>query len=422
MLALTLSLLVSQDAGRVPERILLNSAAEPSRSAVVTWRTSAPGSAHGQIAPASPDPRFVRQAVPVDGKSQAVTLADGRTVHYHEARFDGLQPGTLYSYRVGSDEGWSEWVDFRTAYAEPRPFTFVYFGDAQNDLKSMWSRVVRKAFRSKPDLAFMLHAGDLIDEDHIDQEWADWFYAGGWAHAHVPAFAVPGNHEYVPQAEGPRKLTPYWKPQFAMPENGPVGLERTCYFVDYQGARFIGLDSNVQIEAQAAWLDRVLTENPNPWAFVTFHHPIFSTALGRDNPAIREAWMPILERHKVAIVMQGHDHSYGRQNVPTGARELGRGGSPVYVVSVSGPKMYRLGQETAQTMPRRGEYTQLFQLVTVSPERVHYEAFTSVGDLYDAFELVRGADGGVTFRELPVPTPERIEATPATSRKDGGQP
>lgn len=418
MLSLLLTVLFAQDDGRVPERILLNMAATPTSAAVVTWRTTEPGPAVGEIAIASPDPRFGATAKPIQGSSRPVTLHDGKVVHYNEVRFGGLEPGRLYSYRVGSNDAWSEWVDFRTAQNKTEPFTFVYFGDAQNDLKSMWSRVVRKAFRSKPDLAFLLHAGDLIDEDHIDQEWADWFYAGGWAHNQIPAVAVPGNHEYVPQPTGPRKLTPYWQPQFAMPENGPAGLERTCFYFDYQGARFVGLDSNVQIAEQAVWLDRVLGENPHPWAFVTFHHPVYSTALGRDNEAIRKAWQPILEKHKVAIVMQGHDHTYGRQNVPTGVQIQGRDGSPVYVVSVSGPKMYRLGPETAKTMPRRAEYTQLFQVVTVAPDKVRYESYTSTGDLYDAFELVRGPDGKVNFRELAVTTGQRIEATPAKD-KDG---
>jgi hypothetical protein len=405
--------------GRVPERVLYNMAADPARSAVITWRTAEPGPASGEIAPASPDPRFVRQARQVQGSSQAVTLADGRVVHYHIARFEGLEPGGHYSYRVGSADGWSEWFDFRTAHDAPRPFTFAYFGDAQNDLKSLWSRVVRKAFRAKPDLAFMLHAGDLIDDDAADQEWADWFYAGGWAHGQVPSVAVPGNHEYVPQPTGPRTLTPYWRPQFAMPENGPAGLERTCFWFDYQGARFVGLDSNVRVQDQAAWLDRVLSENPHKWAFVTFHHPVYSTAFGRDNKEVREAWQPILEKHKVAIVMQGHDHTYGRQNVPTGEVVRTRGGAPVYVVSVSGPKMYRLGPETAKTMPRRAEYTQLFQLIRVDGDLVVYEAYTSTGDLYDAFELRRRRDGAISFRERKSPGPERIEPTPATGRRDG---
>src|SRR5690606_41963218 len=38
----------------------------------------------------------------------------------------------------------------------------------------------------------------------------------------------------------------FWRPQFPYPDNGPGNpeLRQTVYYVDYQGVRFIGLDSN----------------------------------------------------------------------------------------------------------------------------------------------------------------------------------
>ena len=32
----------------------------------------------------------------------------------------------------------------------PEPFSFIYFGDAQNDVKAHWSRVIRQAYRRRP--------------------------------------------------------------------------------------------------------------------------------------------------------------------------------------------------------------------------------------------------------------------------------
>ena len=46
------------------------------------------------------------------------------------------------TYRVGDGVNWSEWFHFRTASDRPEPFSFIYFGDAQTDLKSLWSRVI----------------------------------------------------------------------------------------------------------------------------------------------------------------------------------------------------------------------------------------------------------------------------------------
>ena len=80
-------------------------------------------------------------------------------------------------------------------------------------------------------------------------------------------------------------------------------------------------------------------EQPDKWTVVTFHHPMFSNEPARNNPAQRAAWLPIFERYGVDLVLQGHDHSYARGNLVAGSRRR-RGNGTMYVVSVSGPKMY----------------------------------------------------------------------------------
>ena len=77
------------------------------------------------------------------------------------------------------------------------PFSFIYFGDAQNDLKSRWSRTIRGAYSKMPKADFLLHAGDLVNRANNDHEWGEWFYAGGWIYGMMPSFATPGNHEYA---------------------------------------------------------------------------------------------------------------------------------------------------------------------------------------------------------------------------------
>ena len=54
-----------------------------------------------------------------------------------------LQPDTLYAYRVGDGVNWTEYYHFKTASYEEEPFSFIYFGDAQNEVKTHWSRVFR---------------------------------------------------------------------------------------------------------------------------------------------------------------------------------------------------------------------------------------------------------------------------------------
>src|SRR5690606_13749346 len=62
----------------------------------------------------------------------------------------------------------------------------------------------------------------------------------------------------------------------------------------------------------------------------------------------------------------------------------------MYVVSVSGPKMYDLTQ--TRWMDRAASNTQLYQLISIDGNKLSYEAYTVTGKLYDAFDLVKQKD------------------------------
>lgn len=383
----------------IPDRIVLTWTADPATSQAVTWRTSTEvAKAWAEIAVASSDPAFEADARKMPATSQPLTSNLG-TAHYHTVEFTDLQPETKYAYRVGDGRNFSEWFHFTTASAEAKPFRFIYFGDAQNNIRSLWSRVVREAYRDAPRAALLLHAGDLVNRAESDAEWGDWCAAGRWLNGMMPSIAVPGNHEQAKQEDGSRRLSHHWRPQFAFPTNGPKGLEESCYTLVYQGVRFVCMNSNERHEEQAIWMDQVLSENTERWLICTFHHPIYSTGKDRDNAELRALWKPILDKHQVDLVLQGHDHTYGRTgletpivqpaeaiaNVMEGVNLADRKTGTVYVVSVSGPKMYSLQKHPF--MMRQAERTQLYQIIEVNGDQLHYEARTAVGTPYDAFTL-----------------------------------
>ena len=414
-----------------PDRIILTWAGDPATTQAVTWRTDT-SVARGQaqitlsepgndFAPyrnkGLPNPEKVR-TVPATTTLLASNLSKA---HYHSVQFHSLKPDTNYLYRVGDGVNWSEWFQFHTAKSEPARLRFIYFGDAQNDLKSHWSRVIRGAFSEMPKADFILHAGDLINRDSADDEWGEWFQAGGWINGMIPSVPTPGNHEY-----GPGKLlSKHWRPSFTLPENGPPGLEETAYTIDIQGVRIIVLNSNEQVAEQVPWLETQLKENPHRWTIVTFHHPVYSTAKGRDNPKIREHWRPLFDKYGVDLVLQGHDHTYGRSglmregNLLDGTNVNDHG--TVYVVSVSGPKMYTL--EPQPWMVSSGKNLQLYQLITVDGDRLHYESRTANGTLYDEFELRKPATGPNQLVERSQLDRERQQARilPPTPTDSGSQ-
>ncbi|MGB3617647.1 MAG: metallophosphoesterase family protein [Catalinimonas sp.] len=399
-------------AGVHPDHIVLSFAGDPATSAAVTWRTSTEVPAGvAEIAPATAAPKFWRNARTVRAETEVLDARDfflaGVQQHYHTALFEDLQPGTLYAYRVGDGETWSEWIQFRTATRESEPFSFLYVGDAQNFILELWSRLIREGYRKAPEARFIVHAGDLVSEAHSERQWHEWFTAGGWIHRMLPAVPTPGNHEYQPRSERgvKRQLSAQWRPQFALPLNGPKGLEETVYYFDYQGVRIISLNTNRQQKEQVAWLEGVLADNPNRWTVVTYHHPLYSASAGRDNAWLRKLWKPLFDAYGVDLALQGHDHSYARgrvpppgaeQNVVGGVNRRDRTGT-VYVVSVSGGKMYQLRPEGWQDLgaerDRAAENTQLFQVINVRGDTLAYEAYTATGELYDAFELIKDDDG-----------------------------
>lgn len=379
-------------ATEIPDRIVLTWSGNPATTASVTWRTATQvDSGAAEIAVADGSPNFVFQKFSKKAVSEPFKQ-HGYRWQSHSVTFSGLDPNTMYAYRVGHGNVWSEWFQFRTAKADHAPFTFVYFGDAQNNVLALWARTIRAAYQDAPRADFFLHAGDLVNRGNRDSEWGEWFESGGWIHATIPVIATPGNHEYPRDDYEIRSLSNQWRPSFAFPKNGPPGLDETVYFVDYQGARIISLNSNEQRESQVPWLRKVLSANRNRWTIVTFHHPIFSTGGTRDNKELRELWKPVFDEFGVDLVLQGHDHTYGRgTNVTKGKTVWEAGKGTMYVVSVSGPKMYKLTEQEWYT--KAAENTQLYQIISVGQDTLNYEARTATGNLYDAFQLAKQADG-----------------------------
>ena len=407
----------------MPDRIILTWQGDPARSQAVTWRTDASiKKALAQIAVAESGPGFVNRAKDVAAKT---TPHEGELgpAHYHSVVFEELEPSTKYAYRVGDGVNWSEWFQFSTASDKPEPFSFIYFGDAQNDVRAHWSRVIREAHSDAPKARFMIHAGDLVNHGNRDAEWGEWFGAGAWLNAMVPSVPTPGNHEYPRNSKGPlasRALSHHWRPQFTLPDNGPEGLDESVYWLDYQDARIISLNSNEHQRDQIEWIDQVLADNPKKWTIITFHHPIYSAARGRDNPELRSMWKPLFDKYKVDLVLTGHDHTYGRfkqdlsENVASGTNARSEEGGTVYVVSVSGPKMYPLGRRPI--MRRGAEDTQLYQIISIDGDTLRYEARTATGELYDAFRLKkRSGEINELVNEIP-DTPERRRVEEAAKK------
>lgn len=377
---------------KFPDRIILNLTEDPSSSMAVTWRTDTTiSTGYCELQPAT-DTRinpnesksFKAQSICMEYSSE-----DGSTIYsnQHSHIFTELKPDSKYIYRVGSEGNWSEWFQFQTASDKGNEFSFIYFGDPQTSLKSEWSRVIRKAYQESPKSGFMLYAGDLINKAGRDIEWQGWFDAGSFIYATIPQIMTPGNHDYQELT-----LDPHWNSQFTLPQNGPTGLEGTCYFVDYENLRLISIDSATDYElenesgtamtTQKIWLDSVLTNNQKKWTILTTHLPFYSPKESRDNKHLRKHFQPIIEKYNVDMVLTGHDHSYARGTVSDNPNIKP---SIVYVVSVSGPKLYPAGDK--DWMQKSISYKQLYQIISIDDNLLTYKAYSASGELLDELKL-----------------------------------
>ncbi|SEJ25086.1 Calcineurin-like phosphoesterase [Sphingobium sp. AP50] len=382
-----------------PERIILNLTADPATEMAVTWR-SAPGlTGQVQYALATDSPDFVKAPMTLAAITDDATLAvredPAFRAAYHSAVLKGLQPDSVYAYRVGDGTHWSEWLQFRTAARAMKPFRFIYMGDMQNQILSEASRTLRMAFRQAGDAAFTIHAGDLVNRHDSDAEWSEWFAAGGFLYAQTPQMPTPGNHEYV-KDEGARagsSITGQWRRQFTLPDDGPADVpasRETNWYTDYQGLRLISIDSmQVDRDEKARksiikWLDGVLANNPGRWTVMFLHFPLFSSEPGRDNPKVRDALKPLVDKYKVDLVLQGHDHGYARGAIgPNGPTSDDAGST--YAVSVAGPKMYDVGSLTWAR--KAASRTQAYQVIDVTEKALTYHAYTATGAPLDEVTL-----------------------------------
>lgn len=404
----------------VPERIILSLTADPAHSQAVTWRTEkVMKAAQAQIAPASANPDFAKAAATVSAGAAQAELADGKSAGVYAAQFEGLSPNTRYNYRVGDGTTWSEWNSFRTASDKPAAFRFLYLGDEQNNIKSLWSRSIRDAYSKAPDAHFIVHAGDLLEEGYDDRLWGEWCAAMGFISAEVPSFATPGNHD-LHRARGSAgskevlSVSSLWRQHFALPTNGPKDvdeLKEQSYYIDYQGVRFISLDVNVYSNEafaesakqrvggkQLAWLEELLKKNPNRWTIVVQHQPMYPLAKGRDYVEMRRALLPLFDKYHVDLVLQGHDHTYARTHKLAGEKVVAPTQSgTIYAISVSGPKMYEIEDKFTPLRAKTLAHTQAFQVIEVDGDTLTYDAYAVEGDRIDQFQLVKHGDGPSTY-------------------------
>jgi 3',5'-cyclic AMP phosphodiesterase CpdA len=285
------------------------------------------------------------------------------------ATLSGLEPDTEYCYSIA---GWSAPTALHTARraGSGTPLRFVVFGDS--GAGSEGQLAIRDQLGLVP-FDLMLHTGDVAYERGSLTELESAFFAMYQGYLrNVPAFPASGNHDYETASAAP------FRQVFALPENGgELGLER-WYSFDYGDVHFVALDTEWELTAQAEWLDRDLSQNQLPWTIVYLHRPPFSSGYHGGSLAVRDAFVPLFERHHVQLVLAGHDHDYERTLPIQGITYVVTGGGGRYTRPVGASDFTAFSQEVLH-----------FVQGTVDGDSLTLRAIDATGQQIDSVTLTR---------------------------------
>jgi hypothetical protein len=225
---------------------------------------------------------------------------------------------------------------------------------------------------------------------------------GGWAAGHrVDALVTTGDNVYPtgePALFGAELDAPYrglraTRPLWATLGNHDVasghggeqlahlGLPALPFTKELPGVQLLFLDANHPDATQASWLDAALSRPGPPFRVVVFHQPAWSCGLHGSTPDVDRFWVPVIEAHRVALVLNGHDHDYERFTSAGGVTYVvtGGGGQVLY------PLVPCSGTPPEQAKAQKHHFTG----IEVAAHTLTVTAVTSDGSVIDRTVLSR---------------------------------
>ncbi len=265
----------------------------------------------------------------------------------HIIKIDNLNPNTKYLYEVATgntvlQSSADNFFITNPPIGSEQKVAIWALGDmgmGTESQKKVYQQYLNYTDKIHTDLWLLL--GDNAYAQGYDWEFQQRFfeyYQNDRLMKQTVIFPSPGNHDYTPTTnriiEDP--ILDYFK-IFNMPTNGEVGgipsKSKAYYSYDYANIHFISLDS-YGIEAldkylyspdskQMKWLEEDLKANKQKWTIVYWHHPPYTMGSRNsdtesDLKSIRENVVPLLEKYKVDLVLNGHSHVYERSQMMKG--------------------------------------------------------------------------------------------------------
>ncbi len=332
--------------GKAPIRISVTVNGDTSTQRGITWYTNENTASQVELSTLG---GFPAEGVTIQCESPYEW--EGKFVH--KALLSGLQPGTLYFYRVGDGEEWSKTGRFYTDNGDDK-VNFVAIADIQassyeNFAKS--AKVAKAAFATMPTAEFMINLGDFTN-DSTNEEWDAYDKAMADVNAMTTLAPVTGNHDGLG--------VEYWfNNMFNLDTSESVQIkDGVNYSFDYGNAHIAVVNTNDILAisiAQLDWLRNDLNSTDKDWKIVCLHKSPYS--LGKDAKwpdalYLQKSLTRVIDECNVDLVMSGHDHQYLRTKPLTG-NKVDENGAVYVLAGTAGTKRYEVRSFLADNFMKR---------------------------------------------------------------------
>lgn len=266
-----------------------------------------------------------------------------------------LEPNSKYVYKIISGDISSNDISFKTADSSATSYSFLSFVDFQNSENSTTLKLVSKFVENVPEANLITCSGDITDVGYSERTHRYLFDTTVFSSS-ILAFGA-GDHEYYGTDTSPIKMMkrPYgYNRLFNNPDNGCEGYLNTSYYFKYNDILFVFLDcgdsnvssTNEMFSKQAKWLDNVLTnEKDYGYIIVCMHKSLYGDP--KQDGAVRNfapVFTSVFDKHKVDLVISGHDHEYSRTKPLSNGVEA-KDGTVYLDLGNSGNKKRATGEE-----------------------------------------------------------------------------
>ena len=262
--------------------------------------------------------------------------------------------------------------------------SFLLLGDIHNSLTNDQMAALSQRHS---DIQFWAQMGDWMERPYLCYEQMMYQSLLGTRFDSLPIIAIPGNHEYLKGIV--KNLPEHWKTIFPNPQNGPARFLGTTYYVDFPHLRLIALDTDglhrmSDYTQVAFWLKQSLTNAKDKHTVVIMHHPVFSTAQGRQNLLIWLSFYGILR--EADVVFSGHDHNYARRTVKYKERFWVKQQPTLFIGTNASKKMYAVKEKVNYECSFSGEPVYEYVVVTKDTLSIYTYNLHS-GELIDEVKI-----------------------------------